>query len=283
MRVIRTIKALQVWRKQQESKTVRIGFVPTMGALHPGHRSLIQRARGSSELVVVSLFVNPLQFGPKEDFHHYPKPIKVDTVFCRREAVDILFVPSLKDLYPADFQTSITIDRLSRRWEGEHRPTHFHGVATVLTKLMNIVRPDVAFFGQKDYQQFLVINQLNQDLHFNVKVMMGTTIRELDGLAWSSRNQHLSLDQRQQASVLYHALLTGRKAIQDGWRSAKKIQQMMRNHIAEHSSMSVNYLAVCHAKTLEPLTMVKGRVVLLGAIRLGKVRLIDNILVRCPN
>lgn len=282
MRIIRTVRGIQTWRKGDGPQQGTIGFVPTMGALHAGHRSLIQQAHKTCQTVIVSLFVNPLQFGPTEDFTRYPRPLQKDTTFCRREGVDMLFVPPLKEFYPSGFQTSITVSRLAQPWEGERRPTHFQGVATVMTKLLNLIKPDLVFLGQKDYQQTLLIKQLVQDLNLEVKVVMCPTIREPDGLAYSSRNQCLPPLQRQKAVLLYHALQRGEKAIKKGIRSAGKIRQTMLTKIATDRQVTLEYLAICHAVTLEPLRQVKGRVLLLGAIRLGKVRLIDNLLVHVP-
>lgn len=283
MRILRSVRALQAWRRQQIPRTGTIGFVPTMGALHEAHRHLIQRARHSCQTVVVSIFVNPLQFGPTEDYKRYPRSLKADTALCRAEGVDVLFVPSLKDIYPPGFQTRVTVTELANRWEGEHRPTHFQGVVTVVFKLLNLVTPGWVFLGQKDYQQTLLVRQLSKDLHLDVNIAMCPTVRERDGLALSSRNQYLTATHRRKASLLYQALKAGKGAIQrNGLRKAEKIRQVMLNQLSGEPLVSIEYLAVCDAQTLEPLHHVKGRVVLLGAICLSNVRLIDNVVLRVP-
>ena len=200
-------------------------MVPTMGALHPGHLSLIQRARRTCQTVVVSLFVNPLQFSPKEDLNRYPRPIKTDLDLCRQQGVDLVFLPTRQALYPGNFQTSVTVTQLTRRWEGEHRPTHFQGVTTIVTKLLNLLRPDRAFFGQKDYQQYVVVSQLVKDLNLEAKIVCCPTVRQRDGLAWSSRNQYISPTERAKGVVLYQALVAGRKAIREGRNSVGKSER----------------------------------------------------------
>lgn len=251
-----------------------------MGALHAGHRSLIQRARETCETVVVSIFVNPLQFGPKEDYRHYPRDLIRDLKICEEERVDVVFAPQLAALFPLRFQTTVTVGVLSKRWEGESRPSHFQGVTTIVTKLLNLARPTHTFFGQKDYQQCVVIQQLVKDLELTTKIILCPTIRDTDGLALSSRNQYLTPLQRQQAKLLYQALSAGKQAIAKGKYTNKDICQTMHRVVNTHHGISVDYLVCCDAMTLEPLKQVEGKVVLLGAIRLGKVRLIDNLLVR---
>ena len=280
MRIIRSIRGLQTWRRKQDSQNAKIGFVPTMGALHEGHLSLIRQARKHSQKVVVSIFVNPLQFGPAEDLRRYPRTVKSDQQLCREADVDLLFWPSSQEFYSKDFQTSVTVDRLSQRWEGEARPMHFEGVTTVMTKLLCQVRPSQAYFGQKDYQQLLVVKQLVQDLNIDTRIVRCPTIRESDGLALSSRNRYLSESQRHQAASLSAALRQGVQAIKQGATIVRAIQNSMQKMLKKISGVKVEYLAVCDAKTLEPLTRVKGQVVLLGAIQIGTIRLIDNLLVK---
>ena len=254
-----------------------------MGALHEGHLSLIRQARKKCSSVVVSIFVNPLQFSPSEDLSRYPRPLMHDEQLCKEAGVDLLFWPSNQELYPQDFQTSVKVSRLSQCWEGKSRPTHFEGVTTVVTKLLNLVRANQAYFGQKDYQQLLVIKQLVQDLNIDTKIIRCPTIRESDGLALSSRNRYLSAHQRIQAVSLSIALRQGVQAIKHGELNVRTIQNNMLKKLKEISGVKVEYLAVCDAKTLEPLTRVKGHVVLLGAIQIGNIRLIDNMLVKRPS
>ena len=278
MRIIQSIRGLQAWRRKYENQ--QIGFVPTMGALHDGHLSLIRQARKHCSLVIVSIFVNPLQFGPSEDLNRYPRQVKRDQQVCREAGVDLLFRPSSAELYPQDFQTFVKVKQLSQRWEGEARPTHFEGVTTVVTKLLSLVRPHRAFFGQKDYQQLLVIKQLVQDLNIDTKIVRCPTVREPDGLALSSRNRYLSESQRRQAACVSAALRQGVKSIQLGKRQVSTIQREMKEMLSQSKEITIEYLAVCEAQSLEPLTVAKGSMVLLAAVRLGHVRLIDNMLVK---
>lgn len=279
MQIIRSARAMSAWRRSLQREGVLIGFVPTMGALHAGHRSLIRTARLSCDAVVVSLFVNPAQFGPTEDFARYPRRLRADAALCRQEGVDILFAPSPDTMYPRGFQTRVTVGEVARRWEGEARPAHFTGVATVVAKLLSLVRPEIAFFGQKDFQQVAVVRRLVEDLCLGTVVCMCPTVRHLDGLALSSRNDYLSPAQRRAAPVLYAALQAGCSAIRKGARAADRIGRLMRERVAQEPLARVEYLAVCDARTLEPVPRITGDVVLLGAIRIGAIRLIDNILV----
>ncbi len=258
-----------------------IGLVPTMGALHAGHRALIKAARLSCDAVVVSLFVNPAQFGPKEDFSRYPRSPRADALLCAKEGVDALFAPPAEEIYPDGFQATVAVPKLARRWEGEQRPGHFDGVATVVTKLLTLVRPAAAFFGQKDFQQAALIRRLVEDLNLGARVIVYPTVREADGLALSSRNVFLTPEQRRAAPVLFQALKTGRAAIRTGGRSGAAIQQAMRKVVRSEPLARLDYLAVCDPGTLEPLKRVRRQAVLLGAIRIGNIRLIDNLLVKC--
>ena len=257
-----------------------IGLVPTMGALHAGHRALIREARLSCDALVVSLFVNPRQFGLREDFSRYPRRLRSDAPLCRAEGVDVLFVPTGEEMYPPGFATSVAVQSLSRRWEGTWRPGHFEGVATIVTKLCSLVRPQVTLFGQKDFQQSVLVRRMIQDLNLGARVVVCPTVRDDDGLALSSRNQSLTPTQRRAAPVLYAALRVGQAAVRAGGRSASRITRIMRHRIATEPLARVEYLSVCDSRTLEPLSRVTRDAVLLGAIRVGRVRLIDNLLVR---
>jgi pantoate--beta-alanine ligase len=252
-----------------------------MGALHAGHRALIRAARLSCDAVVVSLFVNPTQFGPKEDFSRYPRKPKADATLCAKEGVDVLFAPPVGEIYPDGFQTTVSVPKLARRWEGEQRRGHFDGVAAVVTKLLTLVRPAAAFFGQKDFQQAALIRRLVEDLNLGARVIVYPTVREADGLALSSRNVYLTPAQRRAAPVLFQALKAGRAAIRAGGRSGVQIQQAMRKVLSAEPLARLDYLAVCDPDRLEPLARVRDRAVLLGAIRIGKIRLIDNLIVKC--
>lgn len=279
MKTITSPKTLAGWSRQLYREGVTIGVVPTMGALHAGHRALIRAARLSCDALAVSLFVNPTQFGPHEDLAKYPRQLKQDRALCASEGVDVFFAPKTEAIYPPGFQTTVTIRKVARRWEGEARPHHFQGVATVVTKLLCLVRPDVALFGQKDYQQTVLIQRLVEDLNLGTRIVIHPTVRESDGLALSSRNVYLTPAQRRAAPVLYRALQAGAQAIRRGIRSGARIHQSMTKIVQREPLTHVEYLAVCHPTTLEPLSTVTSRAVLLGAIRIGTVRLIDNVLI----
>jgi pantoate--beta-alanine ligase len=280
MRIVRSVAAMEAWSRGLRREGVAIGFVPTMGALHEGHRSLIRKARLASEALVVSLFVNPTQFGPGEDYATYPRTLKDDATLCRREGVDVLFAPSAAAMYQPGAHVSVTVGDLAQRWEGMIRPGHFDGVATVVTKLFSIVRPDRAYFGQKDFQQLVIVRRLAEDLNLGVTVVVCPTVRETDGLALSSRNQYLTRAQRQVAPVLHEALQAGRTAILRGIRFGAQVARAMQRVVEQEPGVTVDYLACCDPQTLEPLPRITKQAVLLGAIRLGRVRLIDNLLVK---
>lgn len=282
MKIIRSPAAMTTWSERLRREGVTIGFVPTMGALHEGHRSLIREARLQCDALVVSIFVNPTQFGPREDLTKYPRPISHDRAICRQEGVDVCFEPTVETMYPAGFQTTVTVPAIARRWEGEVRPHHFAGVATVVTKLFGMVQPHRALFGQKDFQQSVLVQQLVKDLNLGVDIVVRPTVREQDGLAMSSRNIYLSPDERGRAVVLYKGLQAGAKVITAGETDARIIQSAMTQVILQESTITTDYLAVCDPLTLEPVSSVTSRVVLLGAIRVGSVRLIDNLLVNTP-
>ena len=261
---------------------VQIGFVPTMGALHEGHRALIREARLRCDALVVSIFVNPTQFGPQEDLAKYPRPLSQDRALCRKEGVDVCFEPAVEAMYPNGFQTIVALPTIARRWEGEVRPHHFSGVATVVTKLFGMVRPQIALFGQKDFQQSALVRQLVKDLNLGVKIVVYPTVREADGLAMSSRNVYLSPDERIRAATLYKSLQTGAEAIRSGVTDGEAVRSAMAQVLKEEPALTIDYLAVCDPHTLEPLSAVTSRVVLLGAARIGSVRLIDNFLAAPP-
>ena len=282
MKIIRTARSMTAWSERLRREGVIIGFVPTMGALHDGHRSLIRAARLRCDALVVSIFVNPAQFSPTEDLTTYPRPIVRDRALCREEGVDVCFEPTARGMYPEGFQTTVTVPALARRWEGEARPQHFSGVATVVTKLFGIVHPHLALFGQKDYQQAALVRQLVNDLNLAVSIQVRPTIRERNGLAMSSRNAYLSPDERRIAPMLSQALRTGRQMIVGGVNDVAAIERTMRQTIEQTPAIHVEYLAVCDPNSLEPLSVVTDRAVLLGAVRIGSIRLIDNLLVKLP-
>jgi pantoate--beta-alanine ligase len=279
MKIIRSPRAMTAWSENFRRQGVTIGFVPTMGALHDGHRALIREARLRCDALVVSIFVNPAQFSPQEDLAKYPRPISQDRALCRKEGVDVCFEPAAEAMYPNGFQTVVTLPTIARRWEGEIRPHHFSGVATVVTKLFGIVRPQVALFGQKDFQQSALVRQLVKDLNLGVEIVVHPTVREADGLAMSSRNVYLSQEERTRAVTLYRSLRAGSRVIRGGVTDGKAVQSAMTHVLKNEPAITIDYLAVCDPATLEPLSKVARKAVLLGAVRIGAVRLIDNILV----
>jgi pantoate--beta-alanine ligase len=257
-----------------------IGFVPTMGALHRGHVSLIEASKRDGHWTVVSIYVNPTQFGPAEDFTRYPRTLETDQAACRSVDTDLIFVPQDGKMYPPGDQTRVVPGALAETMCGLSRPGHFAGVCTVVAKLFDIVQPDVAYFGQKDAQQALIIQRMVRDLHMPLKIVVCPLIREEDGLAMSSRNARLDPEQRRQALCLYKALCRGRDALEAGETSIGRTIAAMRATIAETSAtIGIDYLSIVDPETLAPITRTKGRVMIAGAIRLGDVRLIDNILV----
>jgi pantoate--beta-alanine ligase len=282
MKTIRALHAMTAWSEGLRREGVKIGFVPTMGALHDGHRSLIRAARLRCDALVVSIFVNPTQFGPTEDLSKYPRPLAQDRALCRAEGVDVCFEPTAPSMYPDGFQTTVTVPTIARRWEGELRPHHFAGVATVVTKLFGIVRPHLALFGQKDFQQSALVKRLVEDLSLGVEILVRPTVRESDGLAMSSRNVYLSPQERMVAVTLYRSLRAGAEAIKKGMTDGAAIQQVMATVVKQEPALTIDYLSVCDPGSLEPLALVQSRAVLLGAIRLGSVRLIDNLMVPAP-
>ncbi|MBA2484524.1 MAG: pantoate--beta-alanine ligase [Nitrospira sp.] len=279
MKTIRTTAAMAAWRRRLHREGVTIGFVPTMGALHDGHRSLIRAARMTCDTVVVSIFVNPTQFGPTEDLSNYPRQLGLDRALCLTEGVDVVFAPERRTMYPPGAQTVVAVPAIARRWEGEARPHHFQGVATIVTKLLCLVQPDITWFGQKDYQQAALVQQLMKDLNFPGRLIVHPTVRDSDGLALSSRNIYLSKIHRQAAPVLFRALEAGSAAIHAGERRGASIQRRMARVVAQEPLAVLEYLAVCDPITLEPVSRLPRRVVLLGALRIGRIRLLDNTLV----
>jgi pantoate--beta-alanine ligase len=265
--------------RRLERQGRRIGLVPTMGALHAGHLSLIRRCALENDAVIVTIFVNPLQFGPREDFARYPRDLPRDLRLARAAGADIVFAPSAAGMYPRGFQTGVTVGPLASRWEGERRPGHFQGVATVVTMLFALTRPARAYFGQKDYQQVLVVRQLVRDLKLPLAVRMLPTVREPGGLAMSSRNASLTPSQRAHAAVLYQALRLARASIRAGERRAAPILRAMRRLIRGAPGVRIDYVALADAATLEPQGRLHGRVAILVAAWVGRTRLIDNLLV----
>ena len=255
-----------------------IGVVPTMGALHAGHLSLLRRCRAENELAVMTLFVNPLQFDRKDDLARYPRDQDRDARLAREAGVDVIYAPTAEAMYPAGHATYVTVEGLTDRWEGATRPGHFRGVATVCTKLFTACRPHRAYFGQKDYQQTLVIRRLVADLDLGLELVVLPTVREADGLALSSRNALLTPEARRQAVTISRALMAAQAAVQGGERDAEQLRAAIEAQIRTAPMAEIDYVAVCDPDTLEPLTRIAQRAVALVAARFGPIRLIDNIL-----
>lgn len=280
MQMIRSVKSMQSAIRRLRTAGKKIGFVPTMGALHEGHLSLVRRARRENEVVVLSIFVNPAQFSPREDFKAYPRQEKEDKLLAKREKVDIIFYPSEHEMYPPGCLTHIDVDKIAGILCGKSRPGHFRGVATVVGKLLNSVMPDTVYFGQKDAQQAVVLKQMIRDLNFPVAVKVCPIVRGHDGLALSSRNLYLSDRQRREALVLSRGLKEAKKKIVSGERNAQKVIRTIRKKIAARSSGRIDYVACVDADTLEPLKKLKGNILIALAVYFGKTRLIDNIVFR---
>jgi pantoate--beta-alanine ligase len=276
MDVVETLDALAAWRAGVSGV---LGLVPTMGALHEGHLSLVRRARHDCERVVATIFVNPAQFGPHEDFTRYPRDLPRDLALLGGEGVDLVFTPSPATVYPQGFSTWVTVEKVIERWEGASRPGHFRGVATVVLKLLNLVQPQRAYFGEKDYQQLHVIEKMVRDLNVPTTIVPCPTVREPDGLALSSRNAYLGPEDRRAATVLWRALTAARAACAQGERDATALTRLVEQTISNEPRARVDYVAVVDPLTLEPLTTlgVAGAVCCVAA-HVGAVRLIDNLL-----
>lgn len=280
MEIIRIPRIMQDACKKYLLKGRSIGLVPTMGALHEGHMSLVKRARMENDISAVSIFVNPTQFGPSEDFERYPRDIENDIKKLRAQEIDILFLPDNALMYPKGFATYIHVDRLSEKLCGRFRPGHFKGVATVVAKLLNIASPSRAYFGQKDFQQTAVIRRMAKDLDLHVEIVVCPTIREQDGLAMSSRNLYLASEQRKAATVLYRCLSSASEALLSGAYSPSQARERMLEMLAgEPLITNIEYASVYDTGTLDEADEARGEVLLAVAVRMGHVRLIDNLLV----
>ena len=279
MRLIRSTSQLVSFVERLRAQGRRIGLVPTMGALHEGHVSLIRRAAHENDVVIVTIFVNPLQFGPREDFARYPRTLKPDLHLAQAAGADVIFAPSVRDIYPPGFEPHVEPGVLAERWEGKRRPGHFRGVATVVAILFDLTRPTHAYFGRKDYQQALIVQRVVREWRLPLTVHILPTVREPDGLAMSSRNAYLTAAQRKQAVVLSQAFSAARAEIRAGERRAAPLIARMRRIIQHAPDARVDYAAIADAQTLKPVHRLRGRVVILLAAWIGRTRLIDNLLV----
>lgn len=278
MQILKTVKEMRKIVKETQSRGQSIGFVPTMGYLHLGHLSLMERARAENDLVVISIFVNPKQFGPGEDLATYPKDLARDIQLAEMVGVDLLFLPERSEMYPADFQTYVEVRQLSQDLCGKTRPGHFTGVCTIVTKLFNLIQPDRAYFGQKDAQQVMVIQQLVKDLNLEVTVIICPIVRDADGLAMSSRNKYLSPAERESALILNKSLQRAEEMIGRGQRDAALLKEEIVAMITAGKSVEIDYVSIVALETLQPVTKLQGRILIALAVFIGKTRLIDNLI-----
>ena len=274
MKVIEKIADMKRLRQQL---TEPVGFVPTMGYLHEGHLRLVRQARAENPSVVVSIFVNPTQFGPREDFSRYPRDPERDLTLLEKEGVDVVFIPSAAEMYPPQFDSRVEVGKIAERLEGASRPGHFKGVATVVAKLFNIVQPTRAYFGQKDAQQAIVIKKMAADLNMNLEIVTVPTVREPDGLAMSSRNIYLNPEERQAAAVLYQALTLVQQLYSHGETDAQCLRQEITSLIQKEPLANIDYVSVADAETLDELDTASPPALVSLAVKIGKTRLIDNI------
>lgn len=257
-----------------------IGFVPTMGCLHEGHLSLVKAAKEAADIVVVSIFVNPIQFAPGEDLGRYPRDLKRDKKLLKNFDVDVLFLPAASDIYSEGFKTYVEVEGLSKKMCGKSRPGHFRGVTTVVAKLFTIVCPDYAFFGEKDFQQQVIIKRMVRDINLPIEIISLPTVREFDGLAMSSRNKYLTSKERKAAVILYQALSQAKKEIENGERNPRNILRKLRSLIGAESAIRLNYAVIVDPETLEDLKKIKDRALIALAVSISKARLIDNLVVK---
>ncbi len=276
MKVIKTIAQMKKLSNEWKKEGLKIAFVPTMGFLHEGHLALVRKAKELGDKLVVSIFVNPLQFGPKEDFREYPRDLERDLFLLEKEGTDAVFVPEAEEMYSPDFQTYVEVTKLTQNLCGAFRPGHFKGVTTVVLKLFNIVKPDIAIFGEKDYQQLQVIKQMVKDLNLDVEIVGHPTVREKDGLAMSSRNTYLSSSERHSALSLYKALLLAEKLVKEGEKNPQKIKKQLEEFIHSFPFTKVQYIELVDPQTLEPVKTIDKSVLCALAVYVGKARLIDN-------
>ena len=280
MKIVRSISLMTKIALVQKAAGKGVGFVPTMGALHEGHLSLIRKARRDNDIVVVSIFVNPVQFGPKEELKKYPRPVNKDISLCRKAGVDFLFYPQPRVMYPEGFKTYVTVERLSNLLCGMTRTGHFRGVATVVLKLFNIVRPDIAYFGQKDIQQAVIIKRMVSDLNIPVKIQVMPIVREKTGLALSSRNIYLNKEEKKAALVVPRALNLANILIKGGLRDSSRLVSRIKMFIGKEKMASIDYVAIVKEEGLAPAKKISGKCVIALAVWVGKTRLIDNMAVK---
>jgi pantoate--beta-alanine ligase len=279
VKTIENISRMSTFVKMMKKEGKSIGLVPTMGYLHEGHLSLVKAAKKHTDVVIMSIFVNPIQFGPKEDFEKYPRDLKHDEEMAREAGVDVIFYPSLKDMYPEGYATYVTVERLTGNLCGGSRSGHFRGVATVVTKLFNIVKPEVAYFGQKDMQQAMMVKKMASDLNTGIEVKIMPVVREKDGLARASRNIYLSDAERRDAAVLHQSLLRAETLIKNGERDAGKVTKAVEDMIKAKQSARIEYVKLVDTGELKDVKIITGEIALAVAVFFGKTRLIDNTII----
>ncbi|GIW39462.1 MAG: pantothenate synthetase [Candidatus Binatia bacterium] len=282
MEILRAIDDMRGWSERERLARRRIAFVPTMGYLHRGHLQLVSEARRRAERVVVSIFVNPIQFGPGEDFDRYPRDLERDERLAREAGTDVLFVPELREMYPPGFETHVEVERATRRLCGASRPGHFRGVTTVLTKLFHIVQPHVAVFGEKDFQQLAVVRRMVRDLDFGIEIVGVPTVREEDGLATSSRNVYLRPEERRAALALPRALAAAREAVARGEKDGRSVLAAARRVLESEPQVEIDYVELADPETIEEVEEIAKPTLLALAARVGSTRLIDNCVLSPP-
>jgi len=280
MEIIRTITEMQQKAEELRLSGIKIGLVPTMGYLHKGHLRLLDIAKKNCDVTVMSIFVNPTQFGPEEDLDKYPCDFERDERLAKDRGCDFIFYPDVKEIYPESYRTYVTVEEITKSLCGASRPIHFRGVTTVVAKLFNIVKPHVAVFGQKDAQQSIVIKQMVRDLNFDIKIIIGPIVREKDGLAMSSRNRYLSTEERKDALVLYNSLQTAKKMLESGVLDSREIKSTIEKIINSVSSSKIDYIEIVSIADLLPIKQLSGEILIALAVVVGKTRLIDNMMVR---
>jgi len=278
MRIVETINDLKAILRTYKKQGKSIGFVPTMGYLHEGHISLVRMSRQDNDFTVLSIFVNPTQFGPNEDFSKYPRSIEKDSLLAEKAGVDVIFIPSVNEMYPEGFSTSINVDGITDIMCGKSRPGHFKGVTTVVAKLFNIVEPDNAYFGQKDAQQAAIIKKMIKDINMNVKIIICPIIRENDGLALSSRNIYLNVEERKAALILSKSLFEAEKMIDKGERRKEKVLEFLFSSISEEKLANIDYITIVSAESLNNIKIIGGKILIAIAVKIGSTRLIDNVI-----
>lgn len=278
MEIYHRISDIRDYVKARRREGKKIGFVPTMGYLHQGHLTLMERAKEENDIVIASIFINPTQFGPDEDYEDYPRNLEHDAKLAKGVGIDIIFAPKVEEIYLKDACTRVEVDDLTTKLCGASRPGHFRGVCTIVTKLFNIVNPDRAYFGQKDAQQVLVIKKMVEDLNFDVKIVVVPIVREEDGLAMSSRNKYLSTKEREAALILFKSLTLAKNMIEAGKRDANLIKSQIIKNIENEPLARIDYVHIANEKNLKEVDLVTGKILIALAVYIGETRLIDNIL-----